>query len=250
MPTTELDALIAELDNWPAADPATFWWRDDDAVGPSDALDRLLEVSGGRPLALATVPFEATSALATRLQTQKHVAIFQHGWKHQNHAAEGPNSEYPAGRSLREVAQELAEGRTKLTGLFGPRFAPVFTPPWHGFDASYVPLLETAGLRALSVKGRRPHPTSGAVPQNNVHCVPILWADPPGFGDPGRYTGQLVQHLEQRRAGRDRAEATGILTHHLVQTPESLDFVRGVLDVITMHPSARLVDPVELFFGR
>jgi hypothetical protein len=250
MPAIDLCPLVAELDKWPAADPATFWWRDDDAVRPSDALDRLLEVADGRPFALATVPFEVTAALAGRLHTEKHVTIFQHGWKHQNHAVKGSNSEYPAGRSLRQVAHELAKGHAKLSELFGSAFAPVFTPPWHGFDASYTPLLEGAGFRALSLKGRRPLETKEVLPQNNVHCVPIVWSNPPGFGNPARYIGQLVQHLALRRAGDDREEATGVLTHHLVQTPESLEFVRGILDVITTHPSARLVDPVQLFFDR
>ena len=249
MQTTELGPLIAELDNWSANDPATFWWRDDDAVRPTDALDRLLEVSSGRPFALATGPFEATAALAARLRSLDHVTIFQHGWKHENHAVDGQNSEYPAGRSSSEVARELADGHGRLSALFGSQFIPVFTPPWHGFDASHLPLLEIAGLHALSLKGRRPRPANGAVPQNNVHCVPILWDNPPSFGDPARHVRQLVEHLQQRRTGDDRQEATGILTHHLVQTAESLEFVRDVLDAIAAHPNARLVHPVELFFG-
>ncbi|MFL6721663.1 MAG: hypothetical protein ACJ8FT_07670 [Sphingomonas sp.] len=250
MTNTDFRPLIAELDNWstePA--PATFWWRDDDAVAPSNELDSLLDIAHGRPLALATVPFYASEALSRRIANEPNVTIFQHGWKHQNHAAEGPNSEYPPGRPTDIVAREISDGSAKLSELFGGQFAPVFTPPWHGFDRAYLGLLMAAGLKGLSSKGRRAAAADAGVVQNNIHCIPIEWSTPPGFGNPARYIGQLVNHLKRRRSGNDREEGTGILTHHLVQTRESLEFVRGVLDVITTHANAKLVHPCDLFFG-
>jgi hypothetical protein len=246
----DYSTLVAELDNWPADGlPATFWWRDDDAAEPCDELDRLLDVAEGRPLALAAVPFFATAALAERLADERHVTIFQHGWKHQNHSADAPNSEYPAGRDEDAVARELSDGSAKLKRLFGDQFAPIFTPPWHGLHLGYLPLLKAAGFRGLSGKGRRSAPVDCGLIQNNIHCVPIQWSDPPGLGDPARHIGQLVGHLKQRRGGSDPDETTGILTHHLVQTRESLQFIRGVIEVISAHPRARLMDPGEVFFG-
>lgn len=250
MPRTDLSLLSAELEKWPAdAGPATFWWRDDDASGPCNELDRLLAVADSCPLALATVPSYATEALSDRLATERNVTVFQHGWKHQNHSVHGSNSEYPPGRPPEIVAQEFSDGSARLTTLFGEQFAPVFTPPWHGLDESYLPLLRPAGIGGLSLKGRRRAVANAALVQNNVHCVPIEWSNPPRFGEPARYIGQIVDHLVQRRTGADREEATGILTHHLVQDQASLDFVRDLLNLIATHPNARLVDPAELFFG-
>jgi hypothetical protein len=246
---TDLSALETELDQWTGREPATFWWRDDDLAAPTAQLDGLLSVSAGRPVAFAAVPFAVTAELANRLVDQSHVSIFQHGWKHQNHAEQGPNSEYPAGRPASIVRDEFSAGFAKLSDLFGTQFLPVFTPPWHGLDAEYYPLLLDAGFKGVSLKGRRRERLSHGLIQNNIHCVPISWSVPPSFGDPQRYIAQLVAHLEQRRLRSDKDEATGILTHHLVQTADSLEFLRELLDLIAHHPSARMLHPAELFDG-
>ncbi|HUA50624.1 MAG TPA: hypothetical protein VMB81_00595, partial [Candidatus Sulfotelmatobacter sp.] len=65
------NALEREFAQWAAAGrTATLWWRDDDAVAPSAALDRLLTLGAGRaPVALAVVPEPAGEPLARRLAT-------------------------------------------------------------------------------------------------------------------------------------------------------------------------------------
>ncbi len=74
--------LADELDRW-APGTATFWWRDDDAVAPSPALDRLLGL-GSQPLALAVIPAEMVPELAGYL-TGRKVDVLQHGYAHRNH---------------------------------------------------------------------------------------------------------------------------------------------------------------------
>ena len=62
--------LTRELDRWAdSGRPATFWWRDDDALTVTPALDRLLGLARDHqaPLALAVVPAGATAALAASL---------------------------------------------------------------------------------------------------------------------------------------------------------------------------------------
>ena len=64
---TGWDSLQAELDLWRARNrQATIWWRDDDAVRPGPALDRLLDLASRHdaPLALAVIPAAAETALA------------------------------------------------------------------------------------------------------------------------------------------------------------------------------------------
>src|SRR5215470_6504094 len=86
---TDWSDFTAELDRWAAAGlPATFWWRDDDAVDVSPALERLLDLSRDRaaPLALAVIPATARPALAVRLAPEVAATVMQHGFAHRNHA--------------------------------------------------------------------------------------------------------------------------------------------------------------------
>ena len=60
-------ALHEELDRWAQAGrTATFWWRDDDAVDVTPALERLLTQAAdhGLTIGLAVIPAQVTEALA------------------------------------------------------------------------------------------------------------------------------------------------------------------------------------------
>ena len=62
------DALEAELDLWQSAGrTATFWWRDDDAIAWTPALERLLELAEDTPIAIAVIPGNAETGLAEPL---------------------------------------------------------------------------------------------------------------------------------------------------------------------------------------
>src|ERR1700730_6310336 len=92
--------LVAELDCWHAAGRlATLWWRDDDAVMASAALDRLLTVADGVPVTLAVIPAAVDPELAAwrelAARRGRHVTIIQHGWRHLDHAGGGKKSEFP-----------------------------------------------------------------------------------------------------------------------------------------------------------
>jgi hypothetical protein len=196
------EKLAKELDCWGESGAiAKFWWRDDDAVAPTNQLEALLRCAGSTPLALAVVPGLATFAIADRLRDHTSVVVLQHGWRHANHALEG-NSEYPKIRPEKDVARELVDGRNRLAEFFGAQALPVFVPPWHGFDACFLPILRPSGLTAISLKG----PRSGAMSvegvfQANAHVSPIMWANPPSFGEDDIYLDQLIDHLSMRRLG-------------------------------------------------
>lgn len=241
--------LVEELDRWgEAGTVATFWWRDDDAVEATPQLERLLDCAGPLPVALAVVPGGAAVGLADLLRSQASVTVLQHGWRHANHAPDGFN-EYPAGRSHAEVSAELAEGRTRLDRLFGTQAIPVFAPPWHGFDDGFLPVLRGNGLRAISRKGKRPATMAApGVFQANAHVSPIKWTDPPSFDNEDRYLDQFVDHLRGRRLGEcDREEATGLLTHHLVQDRRSFAFIARFVDLVSGHPSAAWLSARTVF---
>jgi hypothetical protein len=90
-------ALERELSRWPAGQ-ARFWWRDDDAVAATAALDRLLALRNALdiPLALAVIPATAEVSLATRVNATPPdaVRVLLHGWDHRDHGGHsGPKAE-------------------------------------------------------------------------------------------------------------------------------------------------------------
>jgi peptidoglycan/xylan/chitin deacetylase (PgdA/CDA1 family) len=246
---SSLYLLVEELDRWRGADRlAEFWWRDDDAISYTPALDKLLKAAANVPIAIAVVPSTADGSLATRFENEENIDVLQHGWAHENHANAPPSSEYPPGRPADEVRNEFRNGRARLLDLFGDRALPVFAPPWHGFDETYLDLLSSVHLTGFSTKDVRSSREIRGLRQANIHCALIAWTSPPSFGDDEPYVLQICAHLRGRRTGRfDPQEPTGILTHHLVQDDVSYIFLKSFCNIIAEHPAARWVSARELF---
>jgi hypothetical protein len=243
------EQLTKELDLWERDGAvATFWWRDDDAVDDTPQLDLLLRHAGEIPLAIGVVPGLATRSLAEKLAKHESVVVLQHGWRHANHALAGYD-EYPASRPTEEVSQEISDGRRFLTALFGPQTIPVFTPPWHGFDACFLPLLRRNGIIGISRMGPRLAAFAAeGVFAANAHMAPIKWSTPPSFGDDDVYIGRVIDHLRGRRLGRyDATEATGLLTHHLVQNEKSYALISRFVEVVSEHPAAAWTGAKDMF---
>ena len=130
------DALRAELAAW--AEPATIWWRDDDAVSDTEALQRMRGISRNlsASVALAVIPAHADETLVTAVTDWPDADICQHGYAHVNHAPTGvKKAELGDHRRIDEVITQLREGRERLRGLFGVRAAPVLVPPWNRIGA-------------------------------------------------------------------------------------------------------------------
>lgn len=248
MATADWADLERELDIWEATGrTATLWWRDDDAVHPTPALDRLLDIAAGVPLAIAVIPGRAVAPLARRLVSCPGLRVLQHGWMHANHAAaDEKKSELGPHRPLPVVLEELAAGWRRLAGLFGPLALAVLTPPWNRMSEELVPLLAPAGYLGLSAAGprRRAEPTPG-LRQVNIHADLACWPT-------GRFIGSMsalglvLSHLTARRMGRvDADEPTGLLTHHLVMDRDTEVFVARFLAVTGKHRAARWLAAAE-----
>lgn len=240
--------LAAELDRWRAAGRvAKLWWRDDDAITPTPALDRLLALANGIPIGLAVIPARAHPSLADRLARAPYASVLQHGWDHRNHAGEGKKSEYPGSRSFGEVAEELAAGRTRLVELFGDRAAPIFVPPWNRFAEAFLPLLPGAGMAGLSeiARGGVVFAAPG-LSRLDTHVDLIGWRAGGRFvGNAAAIDGITGQLRARRLASGDAASPTGILTHHLVTDRDGFAFLAELAAVTRAHPAARWVDSVE-----
>lgn len=237
--------LTRELDAWAEmGGVATFWWRDDDAVAPSPELDRLLAVraNAGVPLSLAVIPADAGTPLAGALAGIGGVTVLQHGYSHRNHAPPTEKkTELAAGRPRESVLEELAEGRRRLTALFGGQFSPMLVPPWNRIDGALFPHLPGLGFTGLSTFGPRtadePAPGLG---QTNCHVDVVDWRGRRGFAGVGAVLSQTVAHLTARRLGAaDTVEPTGLLTHHRILDEACWTFLCDFLAHICQHRAVR-----------
>jgi hypothetical protein len=251
------EALDRELDAWAASGRrATLWWRDDDAVAPGPALDRLLGIAAQRriPLALAVIPVPATPALAARLAAAgPDVAVLQHGFAHRSHAGAGEKkAELGAQRPDEEVLDELRRGGALLRALFeGGRVAilPVLVPPWNRIAPPVVAGLRAAGFAGLSTYG--PRAARGAAPgvlQVNTHADIVDWRGTRGFVGEAAALGLIAGHLAARREGSaDAEEPTGIMTHHLVHDDACWSFLTALTARLAAHPGAVWLDAPTIF---
>jgi peptidoglycan/xylan/chitin deacetylase (PgdA/CDA1 family) len=244
------DDLRLELDTWEEMGAtATFWWRDDDAVAASPALDRLLALADGVPLGLAVIPARAEKSLAAAIANDPGAAILQHGWAHANHAADGAKkAELGADRLVAEVVAELRQGRRRLEDLFGARFIPVVVPPWNRVAREILPEIRDAGFAGVSTHGDRPADSESAgLRWANVHVDLMDW-EAGAFAGTSRALGQVVSHLAARRTGTvDREEPTGIMSHHLVHGGAAETFLERLFGELRSHPAASILSPVEAF---
>lgn len=247
-PTAEWADLVAELDRWVAAGRvARLWWRDDDAIEPTHALDDLLNLAGNIPVALAVIPATARPELAELLAARPQVSIAQHGWRHANHADSGKKSEYPAGRPAALASAEIAAGQARLKALFGERVMPVFVPPWNRLAPEFLPLLPPLGVIGLSTMASRSAPSMPpGLAAIDVHVDVVAWHDDRGFVGEAVALGMLVGQVQARRTEEEPETPLGLLTHHLVMDGATGSFLERLIDLVAAHAGARWTAMGEL----
>jgi hypothetical protein len=214
------DALDAELALWRAARRrATLWWRDDDAVRDSPALQRLLRIAEAHaPVAVAAIPAGVEPSLVDAVARSPAATVIQHGYAHRNHAPPDERKmELGRHRDVETTIADLARGRDVLERSLGERFFDILVPPWNRIDTAIVARLRDAAIRGLSTLGSRRslHPAPGVV-QCNVHVDVIAWQRNRSFIGVDEAIDRVTAHLRARREGAaDADEPTGLLTHHL-----------------------------------
>ena len=234
------DHLIQHLD-WFAARGLTvkFWWRDDDAVSPTPALEELLDFSDrfSIPLSLAVIPKFATEALAQRLETTQDVYAVHHGWQHKNYQRKSCGekaSEFGWRRSSQEMAKELAEGRLILQKMFGERFVPLFVPPWNRIAPRAVQLLNEQGDYGLSAFTWISH---FRLPHLQSHIDIIKWKKNKRFIGWDAARKRLDLQLCRRRTTAN--EPIGLLTHHLDHGEGCSEFLEAFFKLTSAHPAVK-----------
>ena len=250
-------AVETEIALWHALGRTVdLWWRDDDAVDVTVALDRLLEIRNATraPLALAVVPARATAALAAWLADEAAVDVLQHGYAHVNHAPPADKKiELGSHRPAMMVLGELGTGWLALERLFGKKALPVMVPPWNRIAPALVPTLPEIGFTGVSTFGsRKRRDAVRGLRQVNTHVDLIDWKGTRGFVGEEAALGQLVRALGHARAGiaAGNAEPIGILSHHLAMDEPAWDFLKSFLGRAKTLPGVKLVSAVDLFASR
>lgn len=221
---------------------ATFWLRDDDAVDPTQALDRLLLATGEQaiPLTLAVIPEKTGKPLAERLERERHALVAVHGWSHRNHA-EPPAKKQELGlhRPAEAVLSQLSQGREKLQELHGPACLAMLVPPWNRIAPEIVARLPSAGFAALSVFGREePAP----LPLLNTHVDIMDWRGTRGGRDSDQIFSDILDLLESEQP----VPAIGILTHHLVHDEQAWQVIDALFELTASHPACRWLSPQQI----
>jgi predicted glycosyltransferase len=228
------------------------WWRDDDAVAHTPALDRLLGLSKdfGVLVALAAIPGRIESSLAQRLADEPDAAVLVHGLTHANHARAGEKkAEFGAGRPLETLVDEAAAALAAARAGLGERLVAAFVPPWNRIAPELVQRLPGLGYRGLSTFGRRTarKPAPGLV-QVNAHVDPIDWRGTRGLLPPEALIRQLAAAVSARVDGRHNAdEPIGLLTHHLIHDEAVWRYCAALLERLARHANLRYPSPRALF---
>ena len=152
--------------------PALIFFRADDVGVPGKQFSRLVDIfSQNRvPLSLAVVPAWLTAARWTHLakpgrHTPELWCWHQHGWRHMNHEETGKKQEFGSSRRRTAIRQDLVKGRRRLENLMGPKFYPVFTPPWNRCARDTLEHLHADRYAAVSRSAGAP--VSGSVVCNH-----------------------------------------------------------------------------------
>ncbi len=243
-------ALALELDRWGAAGRKIgLWLRDDDAVAPSPALDRLSALAERftAPILLAVIPLLAEPALAAALRGMPLLRPCQHGAVHRNHSPAGGNkSAFGAEREAADVDADIAQGQRRLHDLLGAAALPIFVPPWNRIAQSHAARLGERGFAGLSCfRGYRLGPDGG--PRLlNTHLDIMDWHG----GRVGRSAtdllGELVALLAERRQAEAGDAQLGLLLHHRDHDETAWSALSDILSVASAHPAAQLIDPAQL----
>ncbi|MBL8895310.1 MAG: polysaccharide deacetylase family protein [Rhizobiales bacterium] len=244
--------LTRELNFWSNAGIAPrLWLRDDDAIAPSKALDRLLALCDRYevPVVLAIIPEPTGEELARHLGDIDLASVAVHGWRHANHAAaDEKKQELGKHRPVVDIVDELSRGLSKLSTLYGEKSLPMLVPPWNRMDPLLMSPLSAAGFRAVSSFADAlvdlETPDLAVI---NARLDIIDWPRRRG-ADSAELAKHVVRELQKSREGG--FYPIGVLTHHLAHDESAWDFLDQLLEMTALGETCKWLPGPELLPSR
>ena len=242
-----LDPVRSALDR--AAEPVTFFFRDDDAGWSDDSLFRLLDLFAryDLPLDLAVIPQALTPALARKLSERIQsagslIGAHQHGFAHVSHELEGRKSEFGPTRPRELQEHDIESGKTRLRELLGPVVQPIFTPPWTRCVKATGDCLAHLGFRMLS-RDR----SAEALNVSGLSELPVAvdW-----FAKRKGARLDLIQLGALIAEAMKDSKPVGIMFHHAIMDERERKTASDLLALLAEHDQAegRLMEPIT--FGQ
>lgn len=251
MVTASWEDFSTELALWQQSGRfVEFWWRDDDAGGPTPELGRLIDLASRKavPLALAVIPERAVEAAFSQIDAE--VSVMQHGTDHRDRAAQTEKkTEFAGAEPVEDALRRLGAARSKLEDAAGGLVIPVLAPPWNRISPTLVPHLHQAGYRGITRFGvRKVTVSTPDFVEINTHVDIIDWKGARGFCGHERALGQAVRHLAARRLGQaDASEPTGWLTHHAAHDEGCWNFLADLFDATRGRDGIHWRSSADLF---
>ncbi len=244
-----LAPVCTELDIWQQqVRRAELWFRDDDAVERTPALEQLVSLTASHnvPLLLCVVAEATGNTLRDWLSGQSHVRVSVHGLGHHNYAPLGEKSqELGPHRPAEEVCKDLRIARSKLQRLYGAQLSNILVPPWNRIAPEVVRQLPGLGFSAISTFGQagEAHDVP-ALRQINTHLDIIDWKGSRGGRDPKWLAEELAGLLARSR--NCSSSPIGVLAHHLVHDDLAWRFIKQLFAATSQHPAVRWCAADEL----
>ena len=229
-------ALGRELRLWAEAGHApVLWWRDDDARAPTEALERLLDLSRRyeAPVTLAVIAGPALPALARRLESEASVEVAVHGFNHINRQ--------PSGRGFGEVVAEdslewvRAQLRATLAAFHRAGFQPtLFVPPWNNLAPRLLEAIADSPIIAVSAFDQD-RGLEGGASRLDTHLDVLRWKGGGRFRGGWRFLSRIRRQMARRRIAGRWDEPIGLLTHHLDHDRATWRFLERFLAVFPVR---------------
>lgn len=234
--------LGSELRLWARAGRTpVLWWRDDDARGPTGALEQLLNLSRRHqaPLTLAAIAGPHLPLLVRRIERVAGVEIAVHGFQHLNRQPEGRGfGEIVETDEIEWVRSQL---RTTVMAFHRAGVTPsLFVPPWNNLQPQLMAALPDSPLRAVSGFDQTTS-IAGGVARLDAHLDVLRWKDGARFRGQWKFLIRMRRLLQQRRLAGQWDEPIGLLTHHLDHDHATWLFLERFLAVFPVKARAELM---------
>ncbi len=228
--------------------PLQIVFRDDDITTLNEPLRRMLVLflEYRAPVHLAVIPAKVEPAVAVALRVLKSknpglLEFGQHGFAHKNYGTPPLLAEFGVMRSYEEQSRDMAAGKAIMETLFAGDFSPVFTPPFHEYDAATLRCVDELGFRVFSKGYERPYPRElYRFREISMNLDPVESYFPYIAYKP---ESQLIAELIGK-AQKD--QYLGLLLHHDFLTEPQFSFLEFFLKTLRSCPDVAVLTMIQL----